>query len=82
MSNGTLYLFPYQQYGVRSFERTLIIAEEGASVSYLEGCTATMYDENQLHAAVAELVAMDHADIKYSTIQNSTLGMKMVRVVL
>ena len=52
------------------FERTLIIAEEGASVSYLEGCTAPMYDENQLHAAVVELVAMDHADIKYSTIQN------------
>ncbi len=52
------------------FERTLIIAEEGASVSYLEGCTAPMYDENQLHAAVVELIALDHADIKYSTIQN------------
>jgi len=52
------------------FERTLIIAEEGASVSYLEGCTAPMRDENQLHAAVVELVALDDAYIKYSTIQN------------
>ena len=52
------------------FERTLIVAEEGASVSYLEGCTAPMRDENQLHAAVVELVAMDRADIKYSTVQN------------
>jgi Fe-S cluster assembly protein SufB len=52
------------------FERTLIVAEEGASVSYLEGCTAPMRDENQLHAAVVELVAMDDASIKYSTIQN------------
>ncbi|MBI4060589.1 MAG: Fe-S cluster assembly protein SufB [Elusimicrobia bacterium] len=52
------------------FERTLIVAEEGASVSYLEGCTAPMRDENQLHAAVVELVAHDDASIKYSTIQN------------
>jgi len=52
------------------FERTLIVAEEGASVSYLEGCTAPMRDENQLHAAVVELVALDNATIKYSTIQN------------
>src|ERR1043166_517016 len=52
------------------FERTLIIAEEGASVSYLEGCTAPMRDENQLHAAVVELVALDRATIKYSTVQN------------
>ena len=52
------------------FERTLIIAEEGASVSYLEGCTAPMRDENQLHAAVVELVALDNAQIKYSTVQN------------
>lgn len=52
------------------FERTLIVAEEGASVSYLEGCTAPMRDENQLHAAVVELVALDHATIKYSTVQN------------
>jgi Fe-S cluster assembly protein SufB len=52
------------------FERTLIIADEGASVSYLEGCTAPMRDENQLHAAVVELVALDGAQIKYSTVQN------------
>jgi Fe-S cluster assembly protein SufB len=52
------------------FERTLIIAEEGAYVSYLEGCTAPMRDENQLHAAVVELVALDRATIKYSTVQN------------
>lgn len=52
------------------FERTLIIAEEGASVSYLEGCTAPMRKENQLHAAVVELVALDDAEIKYSTVQN------------
>jgi Fe-S cluster assembly protein SufB len=52
------------------FERTLLIAEEGASVSYLEGCTAPMRDENQLHAAVVELVALDDATIKYSTVQN------------
>ncbi len=52
------------------FERTLIIADEGAYVSYLEGCTAPMRDENQLHAAVVELVALDDAQIKYSTVQN------------
>jgi Fe-S cluster assembly protein SufB len=52
------------------FERTLIIAEEGSYVSYLEGCTAPMRDENQLHAAVVELVALDDAEIKYSTVQN------------
>ena len=52
------------------FERTLIIAEEGASVSYLEGCTAPMRDTNQLHAAVVELIALDDAEIKYSTVQN------------
>jgi Fe-S cluster assembly protein SufB len=52
------------------FERTLIVAEDGASVSYLEGCTAPMRDENQLHAAVVELVALDDATIKYSTVQN------------
>ncbi|MBT3791934.1 MAG: Fe-S cluster assembly protein SufB [Rhodospirillales bacterium] len=52
------------------FERTLIIADEGSSVSYLEGCTAPMRDENQLHAAVVELVALKDADIKYSTVQN------------
>jgi Fe-S cluster assembly protein SufB len=52
------------------FERTLIVAEEGAYVSYLEGCTAPMRDENQLHAAVVELVALESAEIKYSTVQN------------
>src|SRR5204862_6840964 len=52
------------------FERTLIVAEKGAYVSYLEGCTAPMRDENQLHAAVVELVAMDDAEIKYSTVQH------------
>jgi len=52
------------------FERTLIVCEEGAQVSYLEGCTAPMRDENQLHAAVVELVALEDADIKYSTVQN------------
>jgi Fe-S cluster assembly protein SufB len=52
------------------FERTLIVAEEGSSVSYLEGCTAPMRDQNQLHAAVVELVALDNATIKYSTVQN------------
>lgn len=56
------------------FERTLIVAEEGSQVSYLEGCTAPMYDTNQLHAAVVELVALDNADIKYSTVQNWYAG--------
>jgi Fe-S cluster assembly protein SufB len=56
--------------GTGQFERTLIIADEGAYVSYLEGCTAPARDENQLHAAVVELVALDNAQIKYSTVQN------------
>jgi Fe-S cluster assembly protein SufB len=56
------------------FERTLIVAEEGASVSYLEGCTAPKFDTNQLHAAVVELIALDNADIKYSTVQNWYAG--------
>jgi len=56
------------------FERTLIIAEEGSYVSYLEGCTAPMFDTNQLHAAVVELVALDNAEIKYSTVQNWYAG--------
>jgi Fe-S cluster assembly protein SufB len=56
------------------FERTLVIAEEGSSVSYLEGCTAPAYDTNQLHAAVVELIALDHATIKYSTVQNWYAG--------
>ncbi|MFN3927335.1 MAG: Fe-S cluster assembly protein SufB [Pseudanabaenaceae cyanobacterium] len=58
------------------FERTLIIAEEGSYVSYLEGCTAPMYDNNQLHAAVVELVALADAEIKYSTVQNWYAGDK------
>ena len=58
------------------FERTLIIADEGSYVSYLEGCTAPMRDENNLHAAVAELVALDNAQIKYSTVQNWYPGVK------
>jgi len=60
--------------GAGQFERTLIIAEEGSQVSYLEGCTAPMFDTNQLHAAVVELVALDDADIKYSTVQNWFAG--------
>lgn len=56
--------------GTGQFERTLVIADEGAYVSYLEGCTAPQRDENQLHAAVVELIALDEAEIKYSTVQN------------
>jgi len=62
--------FRMNAQGTGQFERTLIIADKGAYVSYLEGCTAPMRDENQLHAAVVELVAMDDAEIKYSTVQN------------
>ncbi|PYV13047.1 MAG: Fe-S cluster assembly protein SufB, partial [Acidobacteria bacterium] len=61
------------------FERTLIVADEGATVSYLEGCTAPMRDQNQLHAAVVELVALDNATIKYSTVQNWYPGDKQGR---
>ena len=62
--------FRINEAGTGQFERTLLIADEGAQVSYLEGCTAPMRDENQLHAAVVELIALDNADIKYSTVQN------------
>jgi Fe-S cluster assembly protein SufB len=62
--------FRINAVGTGQFERTLIIADEGASVSYLEGCTAPKRDENQLHAAVVELIALDDATIKYSTVQN------------
>ncbi len=62
--------FRIEAAGTGQFERTLIIAEEDAQVSYLEGCTAPMRDENQLHAAVVELVAHKNAQIKYSTVQN------------
>ena len=62
--------FRINEMNTGQFERTLIIAEEGSYVSYLEGCTAPMRDENQLHAAVVELVALEDAEIKYSTVQN------------
>jgi len=62
--------FRINQANTGQFERTLIIAEEGGYVSYLEGCTAPMRDENQLHAAVVELIALENAQIKYSTVQN------------
>src|SRR5690606_22021110 len=62
--------FRINELNTGQFERTLIVADEGSYVSYLEGCTAPMRDENQLHAAVVELVALDNAQIKYSTVQN------------
>ena len=62
--------FRINEKNTGQFERTLIIADKGSYVSYLEGCTAPMRDENQLHAAVVELVALDNAEIKYSTVQN------------
>ena len=62
--------FRINERNTGQFERTLIIADKGSYVSYLEGCTAPMRDENQLHAAVVELVALDDAEIKYSTVQN------------
>ena len=62
--------FRINELNTGQFERTLIVADEGSQVSYLEGCTAPMRDENQLHAAVVELVALGNADIKYSTVQN------------
>lgn len=62
--------FRINQANVGQFERTLIVAEEGSSVSYLEGCSAPQRDENQLHAAVVEIVALDKAQVKYSTVQN------------
>ena len=74
MDLSTYFRINNQESG--QFERTLIVAEEGASVSYLEGCTAPQFDTNQLHAAVVELVALDDADIKYSTVQNWYAGDK------
>ncbi|AIJ57880.1 Fe-S cluster assembly protein SufB [Brucella abortus] len=68
--------FRINEKNTGQFERTLIIADEGAYVSYLEGCTAPQRDENQLHAAVVELVAMENAEIKYSTVQNWFPGEK------
>ena len=71
--------FRINQAGTGQFERTLLIADEGSQVSYLEGCTAPMRDENQLHAAVVELIALDSSDIKYSTVQNWYPGDKQGR---
>ncbi len=68
--------FRINQAGTGQFERTLVIADEGSYVSYLEGCTAPSRDENQLHAAVVELIALDNAEIKYSTVQNWFPGNK------
>ena len=72
MELSTYFRINTQESG--QFERTLIVAEDGASVSYLEGCTAPKFDTNQLHAAVVELVALDGAEIKYSTVQNWYAG--------
>jgi Fe-S cluster assembly protein SufB len=72
MELSTYFRINNQESG--QFERTLIVAEEGASVSYNEGCTAPKFDRNQLHAAVVELVALDDAEIKYSTVQNWYAG--------
>jgi Fe-S cluster assembly protein SufB len=77
MELSTYFRINERQTG--QFERTLIIADEGSYVSYLEGCTAPMRDENQLHAAVVELVALDNAEIKYSTVQNWYPGDKQGR---
>ena len=68
--------FRINQAGTGQFERTLVVADEDSYVSYLEGCTAPMRDENQLHAAVVELIALDDAEIKYSTVQNWFPGNK------
>jgi Fe-S cluster assembly protein SufB len=68
--------FRINQAGTGQFERTLVIADKGSYVSYLEGCTAPSRDENQLHAAVVELIALDNAEIKYSTVQNWYPGNK------
>ena len=72
MELSTYFRINTQESG--QFERTLIVAEERAHVSYLEGCTAPKFDTNQLHAAVVELVALDNAEIKYSTVQNWYAG--------
>ena len=70
LPDGAVDLFPHQRAEYRPVRATLIIADAGSYVSYLEGCTAPKRDENQLHAAVVELVALDDAEIKYSTVQN------------
>ncbi|MBS1958958.1 MAG: Fe-S cluster assembly protein SufB [Bdellovibrionales bacterium] len=71
--------FRINAQGTGQFERTLIIADEGSEVSYMEGCTAPMRDENQLHAAIVELVTLDRANIKYTTVQNWYAGDAMGR---
>jgi Fe-S cluster assembly protein SufB len=68
--------FRINEGGTGQFERTLVVADEGSYVSYLEGCTAPQRDENQLHAAVVELIALENAEIKYSTVQNRYPGDK------
>ncbi len=70
MPDGAVDLFPHQRGKHRQFERTLIVCDEGAYVSYLEGCTAPKRDTNQLHAAVVEIVILKDAEVKYSTVQN------------
>ena len=72
--------FRINERNTGQFERTVIIAEDKFYVSYLEGCTAPQRDENQLHAAVVELVAMEDAEIKYSTVRTGTPVMKPARV--
>ena len=72
MELSTYFRINTQESG--QFERTLIVAEEGGYVAYNEGCTAPQFDTNQLHAAVVELVALDDAEIKYSTVQNWYAG--------
>ena len=74
MELSTYFRINTQETG--QFERTLIIADDDSYVSYLEGCTAPKFDTNQLHATVVELVAMDNAEIKYSTVQNWYAGDK------
>jgi len=64
------------------FERTLLIAEDDSYVSYLEGCTAPMRDENQLHAAVVEIVALENAEVKYSTVQNWYPEIKLAKAAI
>ena len=74
MSLRTFNVLPYYNEEAGQFERTLIIAEDNSAVNYLEGCTAPQFSSNQLHAAVVELVALENASIKYSTVQNWYAG--------
>ena len=70
LADGVVYVLSHQRESSGQFERTLIVAEDDSYVSYLEGCTAPAYDENQLHAAVVEIYAGKNAEVKYSTVQN------------